>query len=322
MAIIVGQIIPPSLQQEYAKTTRTIDSWDTAPIQAQQAYSVQHPIVYDRRSEARRDAYIAAEWIQRTNVPGLKARSKTLFIADRVAEIVAGSFNASYWSSHAPSNTYAEKRLPSCVLDVDGVAPGYQDPARRASWCTYFAFPDRYSVPAPESPLPSPSPGWYGDVQGTQWQDRWLVSLRYEHDIGTQIGDSTDTPLWIKCDLTWGLSASHRPNRMWASANISSERVLDWYFREPFGTWKSDYIRPNYVYRLPLNAGSPPWSQSVSRSIILDVRRRGLLQAAINNAIKIQTMVTPTPPHGRYFARNDWAQCWLYATCTAYAGIP
>jgi hypothetical protein len=205
--------------------------------------------------------------------------------------------------------------------DPDGVAPAYEDPFRIASWSRAYKSDLDYAEPPPLSELPQPSLGWYGDVQGGIFRDRW-VTQRAERYVGiSELGRQTYYPVWAKVAITQNLSASTRGNRMWGSVSISA-MITDYGPGSTYwGTRFRGMTNPDYAYRFPVSPPTTPWAETINTTHIIDASQVYPGFHAWQYKILL-LRITPFAPHGRYFARNDWCRCWTTATTEVFQAKP
>lgn len=317
MAKVTNIAIPPSLLAQYVGVLRPANRYDQPGTAVQLRGTVFNPDPPDTRPVTLQRARVAASWLGDRHASNLSRRARQDFETARVNEILARNFAAPYWATATVLFDRTQSVAPVCVLDVAGVPPAYQDPARRASWCIYRTGLTTYANPAPNTEPPNPSAGWYGDVQATQFQDRWYAQRRFDFSTPVSIGGESDAPIWADIVATLALSASFRGNRLWASVNIAADAEVIY---EPPSVGFEDaraFLHREYVYRLPIDAPATPWAQSVTHEIAIDLRHAGGGAWYPGNSF-LTLYVAPIPPHGRYFARNDWCRCWLTATAAAY----
>lgn len=320
MAKVANLAIPPSLLAQYIGVLRPADRYDQPGTAVQLRGTVFNPTPPDRRPITLQRARVAAAWLGARHAIGMSPRSRRDFETARVNEILARDFAAPYWAPATALYDRTQSVTPLCVLDEGGVAPAYADPARRASWCVYRDVAATYVNPPPETSPPNPSAGWFGDVQATQYQDRWYAQRRFDFSTPVSIGGAGDAPIWADIAATLALSASHRGNRMWASLTLAT--VSNPFYEPPNPPYERSraFIRREFVYRLPVSPAATPWAQTITRNLALDLRHAGGAGYEADNRWLV-FYIAPTPPHGRYFARNDWCRCWLAAAAAAYYAI-
>ena len=317
MTRITGLAIPPSLLAQYNKLLIPLYRYDYAATSVQLRGAVRNPPAVDTRPLTLQRARIAAAWLGDRHAATLSRRARQDFETQRVNEILARNFAAPYWAAATMVSDMTEDATPQCVLDINGVAPAYQDPNRQASWCVYRKIANVYANPAPQTSPPNPSAGWYGDVQSLVFEDRWWAQRRYEFSFPVNIGTNTDTPVWGDLSITHEMSASFRGNRLWASVTIAplTTPSLPRYGAgfEPARA----FLQNTFAYRLPIAPAATPWDQTVTRNLAIDLRWADP-EKYYNNATYLVLYIAPIPAHGRYFARNDWVQVWLTTTAAAY----
>lgn len=317
MTTVVNIAIPPSLLSLYNKVLRPWNRYDYPDTQLEIRGDIRYPSPYISKNITLTRARVAAAWLGDRHASGMSKRARQDFETARVNEILARSFVAPYWSAATVVSERTENAIPSCVLDVNGVAPAYQDPARRASWCVYRFINNVYVNPAPETSPPNPSAGWYGEVAATQYQDIWLAQKRYEFSFPVNIGTSTDTPYWADVSFAHDMSASFRGNKLWPSVTLCPVTAISLpKYSAGFEPARA-FLRNQFMYHFPISAAATPWSQSVSSSLPLDLRFADPDQRYLN-ANYCVFYICPIPAHGRYFARNDTVQVWLTTTAVAY----
>lgn len=317
MTRITGLAIPPSLLAQYNKLLIPLYRYDYAATSVQLRGAVRNPPAVDTRPLTLQRARIAAAWLGDRHAAAMSARARQDFETQRVNEILARNFVAPYWAAATQVSDMTEDVVPQCVLDVAGVAPAYQDPNRQASWCVYRKAASVYANPAPHTSPPSPSAGWYGDVQALVYADRWYAQKRHELQFPVNIGTNTDTPVWGDLTITHEMSASFRGNRLWASVTIAPFTTPSLPFRAIGFELAYAFLKNTFAYRLPISPAATPWSQTVSRSLAIDLRWADP-RKYYGNAAYMALFIAPTPAHGRYFARNDQVQVWLTTSATAH----
>lgn len=320
MALVQGQNIPPSLATAYGRHIRSNTSWEytgtQSGINGQQFYGVEP----DNRNYLLRQAHFAADWLAERHAPTLRGRALAEWRTPIIADILAGSFSPEYFEAGVLLNDFTQEKIPECFLDADGVDPAYADPARVASYCRYHGYTSNYVTPAPNTEPPNPSPGWFGDVQGGEFQDRWAAQRRLDYNFQSFVFTKDRRPLFIVADCQWDLSASFRGNRLWASANVMA---LHWNnLTTPDDYWRQAHFHPNHnwVHRFPVAPAATPWAETINRRIITDVTKRHGAKL-LNNRKNISLYLAPSPPFGRYFARNDWCRCWFSSSVAVYNAI-
>lgn len=321
MARVTNLVIPPSLLDSYLHLLVPRDRCDQPDESVQLRGTIYHPIQTDTRPLVLRHAREAAAWLGDEHASGMTRRARQDFETTRVNEILDRDFTAPYWAE-ATSVADETQSLPvTCVLDVDGVGPAYQDPLRRASWCTEYKGTTTYANPAPHTSPPNPSAGWYGDVAATQFEDRWFAQKHHYFDFPVVVGTNGTVPLWADVSVTLELSASFRGNRMWASTVLAATPAPSF----PFPTAANEYGRAmivnGFIYRLPLDPPATPWSQTIVKDFPIDLRKL-YADPSYASATKMVFWVGAIPPHGRYFSRNDWCQCWLTSTAVPWYATP
>lgn len=317
MAKVTNLVIPPSQLQWYISLLRPANRYDQPGTAVQLRGTVFNPTPPDTRPITLQRARIAATWLGDRHAAGMSARARQDFETARVNEIIARVFAAPYWTAATALYDRTQSETPNCVLNVDGVAPAYQDPLRRASWCVYGKNMTTYANPAPNTEPPDPSAGWYGDVQATQFQDRWFAQKRFDFSTPVSIGGAADAPIWASIATTLDLSASFRGNKLWASINLATDAEPAYWPPDAGFEYSRAFLAREFIYRFPITAPATPWAQSVTHEIALDLRHAGGTDYTAGDKWII-LYVAPIPPHGRYFARNDWCRCWLTATAAAY----
>lgn len=317
MTTIINIAIPPALLELYNRVLRPRNRYDYPNTQVEVRGTIRNPVTTLSKNITLTRARVAAAWLGDRHASGMTKRARQDFETARVNEIMARSFVAPYWSSATLVSDRTENSVPACVLDVNGVAPAYQDPARRASWCVYRKIVTDYANPPAETSPPNPSAGWYGEVAATQFQDVWFAQRRLIFQFPVNIGTGTDTPFWADVSWTSDMSASFRGNKMWASVTICPLTAFSLPLYAPGFEPARAFLKNIFMYKFPVDAAATPWSQTVTQQIPIDLRFAHPDPKYIN-ATYCLLYVAPIPAHGRYFARNDTVQVWLDVSADAY----
>lgn len=313
--------VPPSQQAQYSQIITT-----QQPVTSPQWQTTAASTRYDQKQQPKPYpildyAQAAAEYIQIWRATDLQGRERLDFISARKAEIMNGSFPVEWWQEQAPIYDLTARVIPTCVLDTAHVAPPYRDPLRRASWCQAYYSDMQYANPAPHSGLPTPSAGWFGDVQATQFKDRWWAERTWAFAGGGDYYHRHNNPFFLWIEITMDLYASSKPNNFWPSWDmvILNTYYSPGYYKFPFhGT-----LKPKFRYRLPLSPAATPWAQTITTKMPYDIRRyEGRGSETPQNSGFIQVLLMPMPPHGRYFSNNDSCGCWFTASVRCFQALP
>ena len=305
--------VPPSLQALYARHIRQLNPHnsplDTLVI-SNNVFARTPPYHRLTLLELAQDS---AEWLADYHAGGVSAGARREFITARKAEILAGEFPVEFWQPIQKTGPWSLTYQPLFEAAPESVDPAYADPIRQASKPNYRVPSKRVALPPSMTGPPGASPGFFGDVQSTIYADRWQSSLQYFAKLPVKMPKRTTQKLWLKVDWSLDLSASFRGNRMWMvpACNFRIDPTPRWPTSglRGFPAW----IQQNRVYRLPLTPPATPWVVTSSgrhlNELCYAYRGEWSSQYAA-----VAVMVAPIPPHGRYFSRNDWVQCWLTAT--------
>lgn len=309
--------IPPSLLTAYNRVLRPHDRYDQAGISVQLRGTIKYPTAVDTRPVTLQRARAAAAWLGDEHAAGMSHAARLDFETQRTNDILARSFAAPYWAAASVLADETQDAIVSCVPDPGGVAPAYADPLRQASWCTMYYVNTTYANPPVHTSPPSPSAGWYGEVDSLFYADVWFAQKRLAYSFPVNIGSGANQPIYA--DLTYALemSASFRGNKMWASVTIAPA-VTD-VFPLWFWPWEPAraFLHNEFMHKLPIAPDATPWSQTITASLPLDLRYANVLRSQAF-ANKVILYVAPIPAHGRYFARNDDVQVWLTASADLY----
>ena len=309
--------VPPSLQALYARHIRQLNPHnsplDTLVI-SNNVFARTPPY---RRLSLLELAQASAEWLADYHDGGVSAGARREFINARKAEILAGTFPVEFWQPITKTGPWSLTYQPTWQLAPGSVDPAYADPLRIATKPNYRVNSTRVTLPPPMTGPPGASPGFYGDVQTGVYADRWQSSLQYFAQLPVTMPKRTTQKLWLKVDWSLDLSASFRGNRMWMvpACNFRIDTVPRWPTAE--GSGFPGWIQQHRVYRLPLTPEATPWIVTSSGRYLNEL---GYAYHGEWNPLfdALAVMVAPIPPHGRYFSRNDWIQCWLTATVDIY----
>lgn len=317
MTRVTSLSIPPSLLELYNKILVPTDRYDQPGEFVQLRGTVRNPITIDSRPLILQRAHAAAAWLGDQHASSMSHAARQDFETQRTNEIMARSFVAPYWSAGTVLADETQDAVVTCVPDPGGVDPAYADPIRQASWCTMYYVNTSYANPPAHSSPPSPSAGWYGEVDSLFYTDVWYAQKRLAWSFPVNIGSAANQPLFVDLSYTLEMSSSFRGNKMWASVTIAPTITN---FLPPYvPPWEPSraFLLNKFIERLPLSPATTPWSQTITTSLPLDARFANVIQPQ-SNANKIVLYVSPIPAHGRYFSRNDTIQVWLTTTASAY----
>lgn len=321
MARAIDLTIPPQLQEQYLKVINAQQRTDLSDFQLSLSGRVRYPRPPDKRSFIQKRADLAAEYLALRFAKWSSKKAMVSFIRDRSNEILAGVFNTEYWIQFTNEFDDCANVDFYSSLNPNHVPEPYRDPLRRASRTSAHNVISYYPVPAPQTGLPSPSPGWYGDVQDTQYQLRYLVNRRFQFGTTEAFHYLTYRPLFVKFDWQIDAYASFRGNRIWLYPGVRAEAT-----RTP-GNW-GDYdvdhlmfLQAKDVHKIPASPEATPWAQSIARTSILDCyaqRRWNAYWDKDANSFGLRVCLSPISSHGYYFSRNDSCGAWFDCDASAY----
>jgi hypothetical protein len=310
MAKVTNQTVPPSLADLFSSVISSTDWYNRSDTIAKLNPAIRRPSTVDDRSELLRRAWQAAEDYADNEIGMIDTSARRAFVEARLAEILTAGFTTDWWYSVPIANTKVRVRVPFCYSNPGAVAPAYQDPARIAATCQYNAWSSQYNVPAAHSDLPTPSLGWRGEVQSGQWKDLWCTSLLYDAFASYVVSHKTKRPMWAVVDYSIDLSASFRGNRLWGSLNIGCQAASSYTTSDDYNSKLHNTVSPEHRFYIPINPPATPWSQTITGRSIIDLH--GLqYRPKTSNYYHMLIHITPVPAWGRYFARNDFVQCWV-----------
>lgn len=317
MVKTINQTLPPSIAEAYRRVL--VPRYNSINNNRSQALNsnIYHgppdyiPVYYMRRARN------AAMYLLNEFEPNLSKAGRNSFIFARMSEILSDNFNPVYWHQLTIAGDKCSLDTPTCNLDVGGVAPAYQDPLRRASFCQYGTINQSYDTPAPEAPWPNPFSGWYGEVNATQYKDIWLAQRTFKLNSPVSLNWFHNRPIFAVLNESWDIDASFRGNRMWFSSSV----ISNWGFSWPYNSTTRYPMRPHvsslFKSRLRIPPASTPWNHVFVKKSIVDLHEAAWRYWDFNSAY-IEMVACPTPPMGRYFARNDSIQCWYDVSVQAY----
>jgi len=310
MAKVTNQSVPPSLADLFSSVISSTDWYNRTDTIAKLSPSIRLPTTVDDRAELLRRAYQAAEDYADNEIGKIDTSARRAFRNARLAEILSAGFTTDWWYSCDIPNTKVRVKVPYCYSSPDAVAPAYQDPARIAAHCSYGNWSSQYDTPAAHSDLPTPSLGWRGEVQSGQWKDLWCTSMMVDAWPPYIVTHKTKRPLWAVIDYSIDLSASFRGNRLWGSLNIGCQAASSYLDSSDYNRKLHNTITPEHRYYIPIDPPATPWSQTITGQAIIDLHG---LQYRPDTSTKYHMLIhiSPIPAWGRYFARNDFVQCWV-----------
>lgn len=317
MAKLTGHSVPPSMASLFARSVRVSSPYNRADKIARGDDDLIGAPPWETSNRQLVKARTTGDWFAEQYASAMSATARRDFRAARIAEIMAGVFPVAYWETVPLVGTDAQLIIPTSVAAPGVVPPEWQDPMRQASSVNYYTGATTYAVPAAYTDAAQKSPGWFGDVQGTVFADRWAAQLRYSFDVASPSSGVARRPMWAKVWTRHELSASFRGNRFWASANFSVAKTSNFASTAPLhNEWRGALSRDN-AYRLPVASPAAPWVDSIERWHTVDlISQTQLSRKPIID--KFFLWAAPATPKGRYFSRNDWCRCWFFAAPAVY----
>jgi hypothetical protein len=321
MVRAVNLAIPPQLQEQYLQVINPQQRSDLSDFQLSLSGHARYPRPPDERSFIQKRADLAAEWLALRFAKWSSKKAMVSFIRDRSNEMLAGVFNPEYWIQFTNEYDDCVKVQFESNLNPNHIPEPYRDPLRRASRTTPYRVEKYYPLPAPQTGLPYPSPGWYGDVQNTQYELRYVVNRRFQFGTTEAFHYLTYRPLFVKFDWTIDAYASFRGNRIWLYPGARAEAT-----NTPGETRRYDhdyllFLQARDIHKIPTNPAATPWAQSVGATSILDCYTQRHWNAYWNkdpDSFGLRVSMSPISSHGYYFSRNDSCGAWFDCNASAY----
>lgn len=309
--------VPPSLQALYFRHLRQLNPHNSILDTLVISNNVFARTPPRRRLTLLELAQESAEWLARHHDGGVSAGARREFITARKAELMAGVFPVEFWEEVPTTGPWSLTWEPSSIAAPGVVDPAYADPIRQASEPDYSGIPVEVALPAPQTGPPGASPGFFGDVQAEVYADRWYSALKHLAQLPVTMPTPTTQRLWLRVDYTMDLSASFRGNRVWMvpACHVNIDTTPRWPVAS--GRGFPGYIEQHRVFRLPLDPPSTPWATVNTGRCLEELghAHRGEWDPASDG---LGIVIAPIPPHGRYFSRNDWVQCWMTASVSVF----
>jgi len=317
MAKAFNTNVPLSLVDAFNRVIqyiRPMPNWRTAVGRAPNALN---PSIVDKRSLSNKSAEIAATWLADKRLGETRTREWLDFRYLRKKEILHGIFDPQYWTQLSTNTVRAARCIPYCVPATSATEPAFYDPLRKQSYCNQYIVDEYYPLPPPGTPMPKPSPGWYGDVQSDYFADRWTVFQNSIFDIPPVVLDHYDTPIYFDIEAGFDFAATIRGNSYWPSAIFRSRSTFT-FSATPGVGWKAPHHRwHRFAYKGPVPPDAAPYSWLVNRRYIMPIEWTAKdWPWTIQRYLSLQLFTVP--PIGRYYSNNDSALAVINFAPKAY----
>lgn len=286
-----GKLVPPEKRPESAPRQRF-----HTPPGVNVAQNLNQPGTTIRESAIDAATWLALNWPKHAQRDGIDN-----FIAARYTEIMARSWNPTYWEQATPLETVAEVTVPTSIHDPVQTTPGFYDPTKQRSKTTYGAAGQPYPLPPPGATMPEPSPGYKGAVSDNHYRDLYLASLLEDFALPRSFRISELPPVFAAVTATWTVDADKTPTQIQFSARHRPvfQNVDDPNINDPEPIDKVGRFL-NWTHKLPAG-GALNYHATITRAFLLDCNlSAAYADAKTGSCSRLRLKQTCAAARGRY----------------------
>lgn len=314
MALVEGQIIPPSLANAFG-----VLIGNTGGNAVGLLPSATTPYPDTPRRILALDATAAANWLADAWQGPEQSYLRSAFYADRYDEIRSGIFLPEFWRPATQVSDNTLKSVPISSLPWTGAwNPTYYDPLRKATICIYKTTTLGYATPPDAGTELNPAPGWRGQVSNSYFRDVWHSQQSISFTLHYRDSQEGTRPLFIHTHTHINASSTIRGNKTWFKIAIAghwySIYETPWEIAAPTQDHWNENLQIPIVIPEPNPAG---WSHTVDVTRIQNGRHTLLIQRP-GRYTKFQVIIATPPSKGLYYSRNDAVRITHHSTCNVY----
>lgn len=316
MALVDDQDVPPSLLQAYATLLARQKTGVATETKAGILPSVRQPKPAKPQTARERFASYAAGWLRDAWLPNASVAERSVFFADRRAELLAGTFPTDWWYPCSLIEDKTEYCVPAVNPFEGDWDPNYNDPLRQPSSCIYQDASKVYNTPSPPGTESEPSPSWKGVVIDSIWRDLYHAQRRVKFALQYAMVKKDPRPVGLKVEATITATATVRGNRNWFALiaqpwfHRSIENLLPKRAAQTHWAYED-----GYPYAIP-DADPNGWTHQVTRTLIRAGQDKAIWSDD-SNLTRLSLRLAAPPSSGRYGSRNDNVSVYHTLVATA-----
>ena len=317
MAIVQNQAVPSSLAATFSALLNSSNPAPGGSSVVSVNPSAINPTAQVPATHTLEFVSRAAQWLTDKYALSLSTAARSAFYAARRAEMLAGTFDPTWWESGALIGDYVQRAVPTTFPYNDPIPPEYNDPLRQPTSASYKHYSNQYLYTAADGTDTQPFPGWRGQVIAGKFYDIYHAQRSLRYRFTRNIEKNDDTPIAVYMTITISAVATLRGNRLWFTPNTwikpfwsdvsqsSSDTINSWW--KPAQRWAGNMPAEN-------PAG---WTHIVDRIELFD--GQGPLDwEFLSSGNGLELRIITAPARGKYFARNDQVEVHHTISCGCY----
>lgn len=304
MAKVLGQHIPPSLIDVFAKTIKGGQSEFDGYILDGVNPKAMSARKKEDTTQLAKFATATATWMTDRWVRTADRGTRSRFYTARRSEIIRGNFNAEFWAEGVMFSDTSELSRPTVTNYTGSWNQTYWDEDRQPTACKYKDISSAYPTPTDDGTEEAPAPGWKGTVIGGKWQDLYQVQRRVDFTLQHGITKDDGRPVAIHFDWTITAEATVRGNKNWFTLIVHPIfRTTAWPVAMEKGSCARWAREDQFTKQIP---GDEPggWNHSERHRTARDGRKFAEFYGTQQCDILSLRIASP-PSLGLYGSRND-----------------